>query len=302
MSKAITYSAFGGPEVLTLSEVPLPEPGPGRVRIRVRAVSVNPIEVRMRQGLMQAVFPSTFPAIPGRDVAGIVDAVGDGASAAVGDEVFGVALSGGYREHALLDHPVRKPAALSWEMAAAIVTVGEAAYRGLAHLDVAPGQTVLIHGGGGSVGTIAVQLAVARGATVIATVDPSDVDRVTAMGATAIPYGDGWVDRARAAAPQGVDAVLDASGAGVLADSVALTGDPAHVITIADPAAAQYGVRFTGTDPTDRFPQALPELAALAAAGNLSMPIWRTYPLGEAPLAHADIEARRNRGKITLRP
>lgn len=123
-----------------------------------------------------------------------------------------------------------------------------------------------------------------------------------ALGAAAVPYGDGWADRVRAIAPDGVDAVFDTSGAGVLADSVDLAGDVARVITIADESAAQYGVRFTGADPADRYPAALPELAGLAAAGHLVVPIWRSYPLAEAARAHADLEAGRNQGKIVLLP
>ena len=180
--------------------------------------------------------------------------------------------------------------------------MGEAAVRGLRHLDVKPGQTLLIHGAAGSVGTIAVQLAVARGLTVIGTAAEEDLGRVAALGATAIRYGQGWADRVRAVARDGIDAVFDPSGAGVLADSVALTGDPGRVITIADESAAQHGVRFTGADPGDRVPEARAELAALAATGQLSVPIWRTYPLAQAARAHADLEAGRNHGKIILRP
>jgi NADPH:quinone reductase-like Zn-dependent oxidoreductase len=190
----------------------------------------------------------------------------------MGDEVFGAASAGGYSEYALLDHPVIRPEGLSEVTAAALVTVGEAAYRGLAHLDVKAGQTLLIHGAAGSVGTIAVQLAVARGLTVIGTAAAGDLERVTALGAAAVRYGDGWADRVRAAAPDGVDAVFDTSGAGLLAESVMLTGDAARVITIADETAAEQGVRFTGADPADRFPQALPELAELAASR------WRRPP------------------------
>ncbi len=215
MSTAITFDRYGDPNVLTVSDVEVPEPGVGQVRIRVRAVAVNPIDVRIRSGMMDGIFPITFPMIPGWDVAGVVDARGQDASAAVGDEVFGVAAVGGYSEYALLDHPVAKPAGLSWEVAAGLITVGEAAFRGLAHLDVHNGQTLLIHGGGGSVGTIAVQLATARDIRVLTTVAERDIERLGALGATAVVYGDGWVDRVRAAAPNGVDAVFDASGAGV---------------------------------------------------------------------------------------
>jgi NADPH:quinone reductase-like Zn-dependent oxidoreductase len=302
MSTAITFSRYGEPDVLTVSPAEVPQPGPGQVRIRVRAVAVNLIDVKIRSGHMDGILPVSFPVTPGWDVAGVVDAVGGDAGAAVGDEVFGVASVGGYSDYALLDQPVLRPEGLSAETAAALVTVGEAAFRGLSHLNVKAGQTLLIHGAAGSVGTIAVQLAVARGITVIGTAAAEDLEHVTALGATAVRYGEGWSDRVRALAPDGVDAVFDTSGAGVLAESVALAGDAARVITIADESAAQHGVRFTGADPSDRIPEARSELAALAAAGRLSVPIWRTYPLAEAARAHADLEAGRNHGKIILLP
>jgi NADPH:quinone reductase-like Zn-dependent oxidoreductase len=302
MSTTITFSRYGEPGVLTVAAAEVPQPGPGQVRIKVRAVAVNPIDAKIRSGHMDGIFPISLPMTPGWDVAGVVDAAGTGAGADVGDEVFGVASTGGYSEYALLDRPVARPESVSAQAAAALVTVGEAAYRGLDRLGVKPGQTLLIHGAAGSVGTIAVQLAVARGITVIGTAAEADLDRVTALGATAVRYGEGWADRVRAVAPDGVDAVFDTSGAGVLAGSVALAGDAARVITIADEAAAEFGVRFTGGDPADRCPEALPELIALAAAGRLSVPIWRTYPLAEAARAHEDLEAGRNHGKIVLMP
>ncbi|MER5973210.1 NADP-dependent oxidoreductase [Streptomyces sp. NPDC002055] len=302
MSTAMTYSEYGGPDVLTPSRVATPEPGPGQVRIRVRAAAVNPIDLRIRAGMMQGVFPVDFPAVPGWDVAGVVDRVGEGATASVGDEVFGVASVGGYSQYALLDRPVAKPAEVSFETAAAVVTVGEAAWRAIEHLGVRPGRTLLVHGAGGSVGAIAVQVAAARGVTVIGTTAEQDIERVTGLGAVAVRYGDGWAERVRSAAPDGVDAVFDTSGAGVLADSVALTGDADRVITIADPSFAEHGVRFTGMDPADRFPEALPRLAGLIAAGRLDVPVGHTYPLAEAARAHADIEARLSRGKVVLLP
>ncbi|MFJ6787672.1 NADP-dependent oxidoreductase [Streptomyces angustmyceticus] len=301
MSQAITFSAYGAPDVLQLSAVATPEPGPGQVRIRVRAASVNPLDMKIRSGLMAGKVPAHFPVIPGLDAAGVVDAVGEGAGAAVGDEVLGATAGGSYGEYALLDGAVAKPAALSWEVAASLVTVGRTASRVLGELGVRAGQTLLVHGAAGSVGVIAVQLAVARGITVVGTAGAHDVDRLTALGATAVHYGDGWMERVRAAAPQGVDHVLDASGAGVLADSVALTGDSAQVITIADMSAAQHGVRFSAgaADPTG---DSLPELVRRAAEGTLTVPVWRTYPLADAAQAHTDLEARRNRGKAVLLP
>jgi NADPH:quinone reductase-like Zn-dependent oxidoreductase len=302
MSTAITYSRYGSPDVLTLTAAEVPQPGPGQVRIRVRAVSVNPIDVKIRSGKMDGIFPARFPVLPGWDVAGVVDAVGDSAGASVGDEVFGVASVGGYSEYALLDHPVAKPQGLSWESAAAVITVGEAAFRVLKHLGLKAGQTLLILGAGGSVGTIAVQLAAARGITVIGTAAEGDIERLTRLGATAVRYGNGWAARVRAAAPGGVDAVFDAAGADLLGDAIDLAGDADRVITIADDNFADYGVRFTGANPADRAPEALPELAALMADGKIIVPIGRSYPLAQAAQAHADLEARRNHGKIILLP
>jgi NADPH:quinone reductase-like Zn-dependent oxidoreductase len=303
MSTAITYTRYGTPDVLTLTTTAdVPQPGPRQVRIRVRAVAVNPIDLKIRSGRMDGVFPVRFPVLPGWDVAGVVEAAGPDAGRAIGDEVFGVASVGGYSEYALLDHPVAKPAGVSWEAAAAVVSVGEAAFRVLKHLGLKSGQTLVILGAGGSVGTIAVQLAAASGITVIGTAAEGDLGRLSGLGATAVRYGDGWADRVRAVAPGGVDAVFDAAGAGLLADAIALAGDVARVITIADDNAADHGVRFTGADPADRAPEALPELAALMADGRLTVPVWRAYPLAQAAQSHADIEARRNHGKIVLLP
>ncbi|MFB7808701.1 NADP-dependent oxidoreductase [Streptomyces virginiae] len=301
MSTAMTFSEYGSSEVLRLTEVAPPEPGPGQVRIRVRAASVNPLDIKIRSGLMAKVSPARFPVIPGLDAAGVVDAVGEGADAAVGDDVLGAAVGGSYSEYALLERPVAKPEAVSWETAASLVTVGQTAHRVLGQLGVEPGRTLLVHGAAGSVGFIAVQLAVARGATVIGTAAERDLERVTARGATAVRYGEGWLERVKAAAPGGVDLVFDASGAGVLADSVALTGDADRVITIADMAAQQHGVRFSAGS-ADQTGHVLPELVQLAAAGKLTVPVWRTYPMAQAAQAHADLEAHRNRGKAVLLP
>ncbi|MFD6182976.1 NADP-dependent oxidoreductase [Streptomyces goshikiensis] len=301
MSKAITFSEYGAPAVLRLSEVIPPEPGPGQVRIKVRAASVNPLDMKIRSGLMARMAPADFPVIPGLDAAGVVDAVGEGAGAAVGDEVLGATVGGSYAEYALLGQPTAKPEALSWETAASLVTVGQTAGRVLGQLGVRTGQTLLVHGAAGSVGVIAVQLAAARGITVIGTASERDLERVTALGAAAVRYGDGWVERVKAAAPGGVDFVFDASGAGVIADSVALTGDADKVITIADMAAAQHGVRFSAGTP-EQVGESLPELVQLAATGKLTVPVWRTYPLEEAAQAQADLEAHRNQGKAVLLP
>ncbi|MEP6893466.1 MAG: NADP-dependent oxidoreductase [Gaiellaceae bacterium] len=300
--KAVTYSRFGGPDVLELSErEPLP-PAAGEVRLKVRAASVNPIDIKIRRGMMPGI-PVRFPITPGLDVAGTVEIVGDGVNdVEAGDEVLGVASSGAYAERALARVWTTKPERVSWELAACLPTVGEAAFRALKHLGVGAGQTLLIHGAAGSVGAIATQLATSRGVTVIGSVSDTDAERVSSVGAIPVRYGEGLVERVREVAPDAVDAVLDTAGQGVLGDSIELAGGPDHVITLADPDARAYGVRFTGADPTDRAWEALARLAEFAAADALELPIWCTYPLAEAAHAHADIEEGRNHGKIVLIP
>jgi NADPH:quinone reductase-like Zn-dependent oxidoreductase len=302
MATAITYSRFGGPEVLEVSEVEPPQPGSGRVRIVVYAAGINPYDLKARRGELAGARPAKFPVTPGVDAAGVVDAVGEGGvdGVQVGDEVFGVARGGSYAEFALMAAPVPKPAGVSWEVAAALPTPGEAAYRALNPLGLSAGETLLIHGAAGSVGMIATQVAVQRGVRVIGSAREADLEFVRSLGAVGVRYGEELVEQVRASAPQGVDAVLDTSGAGVLRESVELAGDPERVVTIADPAAAEYGVHFAASGSGERAWEALPELAALAAEGKLQVPIGRTYPLTEASAAHADIEARRSRGKVVL--
>ncbi|WP_329324646.1 NADP-dependent oxidoreductase [Streptomyces luteogriseus] len=303
MSVAITYEKFGGPDVLQFTDTHPPVPGPGQVRIQVRAASVNPMDVKLRNGDLAKVFPAEFPATPGMDAAGVVDALGEGVDHLdIGDDVFGPTATGAYAEHAIMRVAAPKPAEVSLELAAALVTVGEAAWRALAHLDLAEGATLLVHGAAGNVGSLAVQLARGRGINVIGSALAEHQDQVKAHGAQAVTAGTDLVAQVRALAPRGVDGVLDAAGAGVLPESVELTGDPAKVVTLADPRARELGVRFTGMTPQDRMYDCLPQLAERMAAGELTLPIWRVLPLAQVGEAHLAIEERRAEGKIILIP
>lgn len=302
--RAIAFTEYGDSGVLKLVEREVPEPGPGQVRIAVRAASVNPIDWKIRSGGMAAVYPATFPAIPGGDIAGVVDAVGENVSAfAVGDEVLGSGI-GGYAEIVLADpaNLTRKPETLSWERAAALPAVVTTAYRALNLLKLSEGETLLIDGAAGGVGTVAVQLAVARGLTVIGTASEANHDYLRSLGAVPVRYGDGLADQVRTAAPQGVDATFDASGRGSLATLVELTGGPDRVITIAAPDAADHGVHFTSGRAEESVPGALAEGVALAAEGKLELPVARVYPLAEAGAAQDESEAGHVRGKLILVP
>ncbi len=301
--KAITYSRYGGPDVLELTEVPLPEPASRQVRVRIRAASVNPIDIKRRRGDLATVMPVSFPVRPGIDFAGVIDAVGsDDGEHRVGDDVLGFAISGSYAEFALAEVVTAKPADLSWELAASLPTVGETAARVLRDLDLPDGGTLLVHGAAGGVGSIATQLGASRGITVIGVSGTAGADMVRARAATHVGYDEDLVQSVRALAPQRVDRALDASGRGVLPALIELTGSPERVITIADGSAQSHGVRFSGAGGAERAFGELPELAQKTATGALEITVWRTYPLAHAAKAHADIEAGANRGKIVLIP
>ncbi|MDX2621806.1 MULTISPECIES: NADP-dependent oxidoreductase [Streptomyces] len=300
--KAIVFDAFGGTEVLHEAEIGIPQPGPGQVRVRVRAVGVNPVDGKIRSGAMEAIFPTTLPAVPGGEIAGVVDAVGEDVDQlTVGDEVLGWSDTGSYAQYALAPATVLapKPAGLAWANAAALPVASDGAERVLDLLDVTAGETLLIHGASGALGTIAVQLAVARGARVIGTAGPANQEYVTSLGATALVYGDNLVQRVRELAPEGVDAVFDAAGKGALEDSITLRGGTTRIVTTADFRARDLGIVFA-EGPQRRSAARLAELAEDAADGTLVTTLSATYPLAEAAKAQQASDAGHNRGKIVL--
>ncbi|WP_433786518.1 quinone oxidoreductase family protein [Actinomycetospora sp. CA-101289] len=309
-SRAVQYRRFGGPEVLEIVEREDPAPGEGQVRLAVRAAPVNPLDWKLRSGAMASADAPPEPRVPGFDVAGVVEAVGDGVvDLAVGDEVLGKSVGGAYAEKALA--PVRaltrKPAEVAWEVAAALPTGVATADRVLGLLGLGAGDhtgtTLVVDGAAGAVGMITVQLAVARGVTVIGTASEAHQDDVRALGAMPVVYGEGLADRVRAVAPQGVDRAVDTAGQGSLRDLVALTGAPEKVLTIADYAGAQeLGVTFSSGGDPDAETRALADAVALLADGRLRAPAVVTYPLEEAGKAQDDNQHRRVAGKLVLVP
>ncbi|WP_435135988.1 NADP-dependent oxidoreductase [Actinacidiphila sp. bgisy144] len=300
--KAIVFDTFGGTEVLHEAEVEVPQPGPGQVRVQVKAVGVNPVDGKIRAGGMEAIFPTTLPAVPGGEIAGVVDAVGAGVDhLKVGDEVLGWSDTGAYAQYALSPATALapKPAGLDWTHAAALPVASDGAERVLDLLGVTAGETLLIHGASGALGTIAVQLAVARGARVLGTAGPDNQSYVASLGATPLVYGDNLVERVRALAPEGVDAVFDAAGKGALEDSLTLRGGTDRIVTTADFRAAELGVVFA-EGPQRRSGTRLAELARLAADGTLVTTISAVHPLAEAARAQQASDGGHNRGKIVL--
>jgi NADPH:quinone reductase-like Zn-dependent oxidoreductase len=282
-------TGYGPPEVLKWAAVPLPEPGPGQIRIKVEAAGISPTDLALRAGYLKA-FPLPPDAVLGFEAAGTVDAAGPGVTGtSAGDPVTALLLSlGGYAEYAVASIWTGKPKSVSWLDAAALPSSAEAAARVLRQLNVKPAETLLLFGGGGSVGVIATQLAVARRITVISAVGEHDEALARELGATPVRYGPGVAGRVRALGA--VDAVFDAAGTGVLADAVALAGGPGRVITLSDPAAADFGVTLSEAAP-DRAPRALEETMALLADGKLRLRAHTTMPMQQAPEAHRQLES-----------
>jgi NADPH:quinone reductase-like Zn-dependent oxidoreductase len=297
--KAVIIDEFGGPEVLRVGDRDLPEPGAGQVRVRVRAAGVNGIDAAIRSGAAQEMFPTELPTVLGLEIAGVVDASGPNVDGlAVGDEVLGFADGGGYAEYALATTVAPKPAGLGWAEAAALPVAAETAIRVLNTLEVARGDTVLIHGAAGGVGTVAVQIALSRGAAVVGTASEANHDYLRALGAAPVVYGEGLVERVRAVAPGGIDAVFDAAGRGALPDSIELRGGKSRIVTIADPAAFGLDIPFSGEAARDAG--TLAEVARQAADGLLRVTVGETYPLEEASAAQESVATGHGRGKVVL--
>jgi NADPH:quinone reductase-like Zn-dependent oxidoreductase len=300
--RAVRYESYGGPEVLTVADVDEPHAGPGQVRIAVRAAGVNPIDWKLRAGMMAGGKELAEPRIPGNDAAGVVDEVGEGVTGvSEGDAVFGFVSGGAAAEYAVLEHWAAKPDGLSFEEASGYPVPVETAVRVLDLLGVGEGQTLLINGAAGGVGTAAVQFAVARGARVIGLASERNHDFLRSLGAEPTTYGEGFVDRVRELAPDGVDRAFDAAGSGVLPELIELAGGADNVVTIADFSAPEHGVRVT-TGGDDRAMHAFDEAARLHEEGKLSIPVEQTFSFDEAADAHRASEAGHVRGKLVLVP
>ncbi|MET7669754.1 NADP-dependent oxidoreductase [Micromonospora luteifusca] len=313
--RAVVFAEFGPPSVVHVAEVVAPHAGPGEVRIAVRASGVSTGEVLIRSGKLAHLVPVTFPHRTGFDAAGVVDEVGDGVTGVtVGDQVFGMASSatrGANADHVVLSAWADKPAVWSWAEAGGAAGSVETATRVLDRLGVAEGHTVLVHGAAGAVGSVAVQFAAARGTVVIGTASERNHDFLRSLGAVPTTYGPGLPDRIRGLAPGGVDAVFDCAG-GALPDLIAIAGDAARVVTIADFGAAAHGVHLSHGAPADRTGKAVgsgADLLAvhgldiavrLAESGRLRIPVAATFPLTEAAAAHELSEARHAPGRIVL--
>lgn len=301
MSKAAGFFEPGGPEVLQLIDVDEPQAGTGQVRIRVKAAGVQPFDIAVVEGFVLPGTDPAFPRIPGNEFAGVVDQIGDGTVGFVpGDEVLGFGMLNSYVEHLVVstDQITAKPANMSWDVAGGFSAGAQTAHIALREIGVGEGDTVLIHGAAGSVGTIGVQLSRLWGAKVIGAAREIQHDYLRSLGAIPIAYGDRFVDRVRALAPEGVHACLDGVGGEALNAALELVKDRSRILTLFEhEKAAQLGVRLT---PPTRSAARLAELADLYAQGKLTVYIHKTFPLSQAADAHRAYKAENIRGKIVL--
>jgi len=298
--RAAQFSRYGGPEVLDIVELPDPHPAPGQVRIRVHAAGISATDPKLRQGVLN--FGAELPQTTGRDVAGVVDEIGEGVTdVAVGDRVFGASDDGaGAAELALLTHRAPIPTSLGFVDAAGLPVALETATRALDQLKVAAGSTLLVNGAAGGIGSTVVQLAVARGARVIGTASTANHNYLRLLGAEPTTYGEGMAERVRALAPDGVDVALDVAGSGVLPDLIDLAGGSQNVVTLADFAGSkEHGVLFSNGFHGHAF-HALAEVGTLIDAGRFWLPVERTYPLTDIAEAHRVSENGHVRGRLVL--
>lgn len=304
--KAIVYTEYGKP--LEIAEVDEPKIGPDWVKIDVKAASVNPVDWKIASGGLDGALDTYFPAIPGWDVAGVVEAVGPSVTTlAVGDGVFGYvrkdAVQGGtYAEK--LAAPIRtvakKPAGASFEQAAAIPLAGLTAFQALVHhLDVGADDIVLIHGASGGVGSFAVQIATSLGARVLGTASEANHDYLRGIGAEPFTYGDGLVDAVRSAVPDGVTAVLDLNGSDLAVSPQLLAdGSKSRIASIVDGATVkELGGHYVFVTPDA---DDLTELAGLFDDGSLTVEIAATFPLEETQQAWELNQDGHTRGKIVI--
>jgi NADPH:quinone reductase-like Zn-dependent oxidoreductase len=304
--KAVRFHEYGGIDVLRVEEVPRPMPGPGQVLVEVRAAGIQPGEVMIREGARHGRLPARFPSGQGSDLAGVVAETGpEVRGVAVGDEVLGFTHDrASHAEFVVVDDVdlTQRPAGLSWDVAGSLYVAGTTAYASVFAVDPGPGDTVVVSGAAGGVGSLAVQLARRRGATVIGLASEPNHTWLEAHGIVPVAYGQGVAERIRQASSGNADAFIDTFGDGYVELAVELGVRPERINTIRDwQAAAKIGARTYG-EGSAACAVVIGELARLAARGELEVQIARAYPLARVQDAFRELEQGHTHGKIVLRP
>jgi NADPH:quinone reductase-like Zn-dependent oxidoreductase len=306
MAKAVRFDRYGGIGVLHVPQVERPTPRGEQVLVRVKAAGINPGETAIREGMFAKRWPATFPSGQGSDFAGVVEAVGEKvASPGPGDEVIGFTEHrDSQAEYVLVtaDQLVDKPREVTWEQAGALFVVGTTAYAAVRAVGLKRGETVVVSGAAGGVGSVAVQLSVNLGAKVIGIASEGHHHWLRDHRVVPVAYGDGLADRIRAAAGGKIDAFVDTFGHGYVELALELGVAPRRIDTIIDFAAAEKHRVQTAGNADAANKEVLGELAHLMASGRLEIPIARTYPLDQVQDAYRDLEQRHTLGKIVLIP
>ncbi|MFG1922124.1 NADP-dependent oxidoreductase [Cryptosporangium sp. NPDC048952] len=303
MTHAVRFNEYGDVDVLQVIDVERPVPGAGQVLVEMRAASINPGEAKIRTGALHALYPATFPSGEGSDLAGVVVEVGAGVTEfAAGDAVLGFTdLRASHAQLVLasVTELAPKPAELSWEVAGSLYVAGSTAWAMVRAVDPKPGDTVVVTGAAGGVGSLAVQLARRAGAQVIGVAGERNHSWLSSLGVVPVTYGG---DIAAAILAVGKpDALVDVVGEGYVALGVEQLGiAPERIDTANDyAAAAQYGAKTDANAEGGRI-EVIAELAALAASGELEVTIAATYPLAQVRDAFRELEGGHTRGKIVL--
>jgi NADPH:quinone reductase-like Zn-dependent oxidoreductase len=303
--KAVRFDAYGGIDVLKVVDVPRPVPGPGQVLVQVKAAAINPGEGKIRAGLLDALWPATFPSGQGSDLAGIVAETGPGSTGvSVGDEVIGFTDNrASQAEYVVVEkrNLTAKPAGLPWVVAGSLYVAGATAYAAVRAVTLTDGDTVAVSGAAGGVGSLAVQLARRAGATVIGIAGTANHDWLAGHGVIPVAYGDGVTERIQQAAAK-LDAFIDTHGADYVQLALELGVEPSRIDTIANfEAVKRYGVKGDG-NAAGASAAVLAELAGLIASGQLELPVAGVYPLAQVQDAYRRLAQGHIRGKIVLVP
>jgi NADPH:quinone reductase-like Zn-dependent oxidoreductase len=310
--RAVKFDKYGGIDVLHVDEVVIPVPEDDQILVRVKAAGINPGEATIRQGLMAKQWPATFPSGQGSDFAGVVERVGDNVEKfKAGDEVIGFTdHRASQAEYVTVDadHLIQRPSHVAWEQAGALFVVGTTAYAAVKAVGLQKGETLVVSGAAGGVGSIVVQLARNIGARVIGLASESNHEWITKHGGIPVTYGEGMVERIKAAAAQDntaeptIDAFIDTYGHGYVDLALALGVKPERIDTIIDFEAAQKHHVKTEGNAQGAKASVLAELANLIDKGRLEIPIAKVYNLNDVRDAYQELEKRHTHGKIVLVP
>ncbi|MEU9087545.1 NADP-dependent oxidoreductase [Streptomyces sp. NPDC048357] len=305
MPRAVRYDRYGSSDVLYVADVDMPAPAADEVVVEVVSAGINPGEVPVREGHAHAIWPATFPSGQGSDFAGHVVAVGSAVSVPpVGAQVIGF-TNGRAAQADYVAVPARqltpKPANVGWDEAGSLFVAGSTAYAAVRAVEAKPGETVAVSAAAGGVGSLTVQLLRRQGIRVLAIASEANHDWLASLGVQPIAYGEGLEERLRAAAPEGVDAFIDAFGDGYVELAIRLGVTPVRINTVVDFLGAQrFGARSDG-GMSAATADVLAELAALLASGELTVAISAAYPIEQVREAYARLAAGHSRGKIVLR-